>query len=112
MLLYSKEVPTIATFCIILAIGLPVPLPVPGGPQEPWGPSRVVREMTLRAPRHPRPIGLGSRGPWVLLARDMGALAALWGGEGKGPNPQAPGGLPGALRVPGSIFLTLPPRDL
>ena len=29
----------------------------------------------------------GARGPGVLLARDMGALAALWGREGKGPEP-------------------------
>ena len=27
-----------------LAVGLPVPSPVPGGPQEPWGPSGIVRE--------------------------------------------------------------------
>ena len=59
---------------MILAIS--VPPPVPGRPLEALG---VVREMTLRAPLHPRLIGLGSREYWVLLARDMGALAALWG---------------------------------
>ncbi len=45
------------------------------------------REGNAPGPRHPSPIGLGSREPWVLLARDMGALAALWGREGKGPEP-------------------------
>ena len=48
---------------------------LPSPHPEPW------------APGNPRRIGLGSRRPWVLLARDMGALAALRGREGKAPNP-------------------------
>jgi hypothetical protein len=93
----------------LFQLAIPVPQPVRGGPQEPWGPSRVVREMTPRAPRNLRPIGLGSRGPWVRLAWDMGALAALRGGEGKCPEPPAtlwPSG--GPYREPRVLFFHSP----
>ena len=75
----------------------PVPPPVPGGPQEPWGPSRVVREMGGT----PALWAWGVREPGVRLARDMGALAALWGRERKCPEPpgnwRPSGGPQGAL---------------
>ena len=52
-----------------------------------------------RAPGNPRRIGLGSRRPWVLLARDMGALAVLQGRKRKCPETPrdlgASGGPPG-----------------
>jgi hypothetical protein len=88
----------------------PVPPPVPGGPQEPWGPSRVVREMApgpgggvkeLRAPRRSGP-------PALLLAQApvQGSPRAPRGPPG-GPqgsleDPRAPAGIP---RAPGE-----PPR--
>ena len=54
-----------------------------------------MKEMTPQAPWHPRSKGVGSRWPWFLLARDMGALAAVRGGEGKGPEPPGTWGPPG-----------------
>jgi hypothetical protein len=52
-----------------------------------------------RAPGNPRRIGLGSRRPWVLLVRDMGALAVLRGRKRKCPETPrdlgASGGPPG-----------------
>ena len=47
---------------------------------------------------------MGSREPWVLLARDMGALEPAGVAKEKAPNPQAPGGLPGALKGPRVLF--------
>ena len=43
-------------------LAVPRPPSRPRGPQELWGPSRVVWKMAPQAPRHPRPPGLGSRG--------------------------------------------------
>ena len=69
----------------LLVLTVPVPPPVPGGTQEPWGPSRVVRKKApgLPAPKAPRTGVPGGRAG-VLLTRDMGALRALRGREGKG----------------------------
>ena len=62
----------------LLVLAVPVRPPVPGGPQEPWGPSGIVREKTP----------------------DLGALGDLWGREAKGPEPPGPWDPSGTLRGP------------
>ena len=62
-------------------------------------------------------IGLRSRKPFILLARDMGALADLRGRKEKGPEPPGTWGPSGDLfrglsGGPGSFSFTHPPRDL
>ena len=71
------------------------PPPVPGGPQEPWGPSGIVREKTpgppaLQATRPGVTGGPGScwPGTWEPLGPSVSARQ-------KAPNPQAPGALRG-----------------
>ena len=92
----------------LLAIGLPVNLPVPSALQGREG----------NGPGHPMRIGLGSREPWILLARDMGALAALRGREGKGPEPPGtwgpfggPQGAPGPFPSRSAALVINPPGE-
>ena len=50
-------------------------------------------------------IGLGSQEPWILLlARDMGALPALRGHEGKGPEPPGTWGPSGGPQGAPGLF--------
>ena len=58
-------------------------------------------------------IGLGFLEPFVLLARDMGALADLRGRKEKGPEPPGTwGAFRGPSGGPGSFSFTHPPQGL
>ena len=91
---------------------IPVPRPVPGGPQEPWGSSRVVTEM---AP--------GPRAPHAHRAGVPRALDPAGPGHGRpsGPprsrrkKPRTPrhlGAFRGPSGGPGSFSLKRSPPDL
>ena len=90
----------------------PVPPLVPGGPQEPWGPSRVVREMVpgRRAPQAHRvgvPGALGPAGP------GHGSPCCPPGSRRKRPRtPKHLGAFRGPSKGPGYFSLTHPPRGL
>ena len=99
----------------------PVPPPVPGGPQEPWGPSRVVREMApgpggSRSAGPPGAPGLPpsywprprSRGPPGPPGGPRGAPRGLWGTPGLPQESQGPPGSPQEPRAPSSLPSPLP----
>ena len=98
--------------CILLAV--PRPPSRPGGPQVPWGPSRVVREMD---PPPPAPqAGPQGWGPGRALDPAGPGHGSPFGPsvdtKQNSPEPQAPGDLPGPSGGPGSFSLTPPPRGL
>ena len=74
--------------CYLELLAVPLrPCPRPRKASGALGVSRGRERNGPEPPSTQAPRTWGRGGPWVLLARDMGVLWALWGREGKGPKP-------------------------